>query len=112
MIGDSPHNVTLEMRPDNTSLNVLWQPPTEPNGPLQGYQVSWTPYPYSSVPNVANTSQTMFLLRDLKGSTQYRVNVRAVAPVFGYGPSSPPVEEFTSIARKCMACGRGGSMVI
>ena len=95
-IGDAPQNVTVERQPNNTSFLVSWQPPTMPNGPIQEYRVSWTPYPFTDpMPHNISTMNTSHLIANLQESTEYRVVVWAHSAEFGEGPTAT-VEEFTS----------------
>ena len=55
-------------------LTISWSPPSEPNGIITMYQVS---YNISGVLNYTNTSATQHTLRDLSPNTVVTFSVRA-----------------------------------
>ena len=64
----------LSATPGVVQLTISWSPPSEPNGIITMYQVS---YNISGVFNHTNTSATQLTLRDLPPSTVVTFSVRA-----------------------------------
>eukprot|EP00731_Ephydatia_muelleri_P037955 Em0610g2a len=73
----------------STTVTVIWDPPQNLNGQLQGYEISYTPNgERPTVVDVQNT--TTWKLTDLKPYTSYSISVRAKTGA-GFGEKSIPV---------------------
>ena len=64
----------LSATPGVVQLTISWSPPSEPNGIITMYQVS---YNISGVLNYTNMSATQLTLRDLPPSTIVTFSIRA-----------------------------------
>ena len=65
---------SLSATPGVVQLTISWSPPSEPNGIITMYQVS---YNISGVLNYTNTSATQHTLRDVPPSTVVTFSIRA-----------------------------------
>nr|XP_057913919.1 netrin receptor DCC isoform X1 [Doryrhamphus excisus] len=72
-----------------TSIQVNWEPPNAPNGPILGYRVLWTES-LSSKEQIVNVSGLNYKMEGLNKFTQYVVCVLAVNR-FGSGPTSESI---------------------
>ena len=68
----------------STSFSISWQPPNDPNGIINGYQVSYTPHGKEGCLHdvVGDTTSTELIY--LKPHTEYTIRVRAKTVHFGY----------------------------
>ena len=81
-------NVSSKGIISSTFIIITWEPPQEPNGVLQFYEVSYTPNGgQTSVVDVQNN--TTWKLTGLKSYTAYTVKVRAKT-MAGFGSYSLP----------------------
>uniref|UniRef100_A0A7N6BTD5 DCC netrin 1 receptor n=1 Tax=Anabas testudineus TaxID=64144 RepID=A0A7N6BTD5_ANATE len=67
-----------------TSIQVSWEPPTQPNGPILGYRLLWTESPSSKEQSV-EVSGLNFKMEGLNKFTEYTVRVLAINR---YGPGT------------------------
>ncbi|XP_054612208.1 netrin receptor DCC isoform X2 [Dunckerocampus dactyliophorus] len=72
-----------------TSIQINWEPPNAPNGPILGYRVLWTES-LSSKEQSVNVSGLNYKMEGLNKFTQYVVCVLAVNR-FGPGPTSESI---------------------
>ena len=86
----------LSASPGVVQLTISWSPPSEPNGIITMYQVS---YNISGVLNYTNTSATQHTLRDLPPNTVVTFSVRAYT-IIGPGEAVSDSTSTTAI-REC-----------
>ena len=86
----------LSATPGVVQLTISWSPPSEPNGIITMYQVS---YNISGVLNYTNTSATQHTLRDLPPNTVVTFSVRAYT-IIGPGEAVSDSTSTTAI-REC-----------
>ena len=86
----------LSATPGVVQLTISWSPPSEPNGIITMYQVS---YNISGVLNYTNTSATQHTLRDLPPNTVVTFSVRAYT-IIGPGEAVSNSTSTTDI-REC-----------
>ncbi|XP_061836580.1 netrin receptor DCC isoform X1 [Nerophis lumbriciformis] len=72
-----------------TSIQINWEPPSAPNGPILNYRVLWTES-LSSKEQIVNISGLNYKMEGLNKFTQYVVCVSAVNR-FGSGPTSESI---------------------
>ena len=87
----------LSVTPGVVQLTISWNPPSEPNGIITMYQIS---YNVSGVLNYANTSATQHTLRDLPPNTVVTFSVRAYT-IIGPGETVSNSTSTTDI-RECI----------
>jgi protein sidekick len=65
----------------DTSLEIDWRPPVEPNGKILAYVISYRPLLAGNATKfeqvVLDASQTRFTLRNLKQTTEYMIGIKA-----------------------------------
>ncbi|KAM8873532.1 netrin receptor DCC isoform 3-T3 [Synchiropus picturatus] len=67
-----------------TSVQVSWEPPTQPNGPVVGYRLLWIETPSGKEQNV-DVNGLNYKMEGLNKFTEYRVRVLAINR---YGPGA------------------------
>ncbi|KAM9820050.1 netrin receptor DCC [Neosynchiropus ocellatus] len=67
-----------------TSVQVSWEPPSQPNGPIVGYRLLWTETPSGKEQNV-DVNGLNYKMEGLNKFTEYRVRVLAINR---YGPGA------------------------
>eukprot|EP00058_Branchiostoma_floridae_P023774 XP_002609264.1 hypothetical protein BRAFLDRAFT_124749 [Branchiostoma floridae] len=84
-----PQDVTVEPI-DSTSARVVWQPPAEPNGILQGYKVLYKDSNAAEyITHEVEASEMSYVISDMIPGTEYVV---AVSAFTGAGDGSPSEE--------------------
>uniref|UniRef100_A0A8C3AV45 DCC netrin 1 receptor n=1 Tax=Cyclopterus lumpus TaxID=8103 RepID=A0A8C3AV45_CYCLU len=69
-----------------SSVQVSWEPPSQPNGPVLGYRLLWTESPSAKEQSV-EVSGLNYKMEGLNKFTEYTVRVLAINR---YGPSTAP----------------------
>lgn len=69
-----------------TSVQVSWEPPSQPNGPILGYRLLWTESPSAKEQSV-EVNGLNYKMEGLNKFTEYTVRVLAVNR---YGPGTAP----------------------
>ena len=86
----------LSATPGVVQLNISWSPPSEPNGRITMYQISYSTGVESRVE--FNTSATQHTLRDLPPNTVVVFSVRAYT-IIGPGENETDQASTTSIRK-------------
>lgn len=89
-----PRNVTI-IGTTSTSFTLSWDPPLEPNGIIEGYDVQY----YESIkPNKKNVDESVrgrdHTIKDLQPWRDYEIRVRCQSSG-GRGPFSDPINKRT-----------------
>uniref|UniRef100_A0A4D5RJG4 protein-tyrosine-phosphatase n=3 Tax=Ixodes scapularis TaxID=6945 RepID=A0A4D5RJG4_IXOSC len=71
-----PENLLQDHKTSSSALFIKWNPPKETNGPLSGYNVSWTSDGGATLAS-SETNETEFEILHLRAYTTYTVSVRA-----------------------------------
>ncbi|CAN7994899.1 unnamed protein product [Ixodes pacificus] len=71
-----PENLLPDQETSSSAIFIKWNPPKKTNGPLSGYNVSWTSDGDSTLES-SETNETKFEILHLRAYTTYTVSVRA-----------------------------------
>ena len=81
----------------DTSLNISWQPPLLPNGPIDEYVLNVHNYTGAEVQRLSMSGTARSeIVHDLKELTEYLVTVGASSEMFGAWKSNSSVYVFTT----------------
>jgi netrin-G3 ligand len=95
--GGPPDNLTAVPVGDS-SLNVSWLPPLQPNGPIDGYVISIAIFDGSAMGQsfTARASTLFHLFERLQTHTEYEVTVRASSDEIGEWKNASTIYVFTT----------------
>ena len=85
-------NLTHARKP--TAINILWNPPTIPNGIITVYEIRYRESTSTGPYNITNTTNTYYSIVGLIPNTSYTIGVRAYTSI---GPG-----EWTQIRKKLL----------
>uniref|UniRef100_A0A1X7U121 Fibronectin type-III domain-containing protein n=1 Tax=Amphimedon queenslandica TaxID=400682 RepID=A0A1X7U121_AMPQE len=77
-----------------TAINIVWNPPTIPNGIITVYEIRYRESTSTGPYNIANTTNTYYSIVGLIPNTSYTIGVRAYTSI---GPGEWTDREYTTI---------------
>ena len=76
-----------------TAINIVWNPPTIPNGIIRVYEIRYRESTSTGPYNITNTTNTQYSIVGLIPNTSYIIGVRAYTSI---GPGEWTDREYTT----------------
>ena len=76
-----------------TAINIVWNPPTIPNGIITVYKIRYRESTSTDLYNITNTTNTQYSIVGLIPNTSYTIGVRAYTSI---GPGEWTDGEYTT----------------
>ena len=77
-----------------TAINIVWNPPTIPNGIITVYEIRYRESTSTGPYNITNTTNTQYSIVGLIPNTSYTIGVRAYTSI---GPGEWTDREYTTV---------------